>query len=225
VVNVLVLAVASAVSPAILAVVIVVLQRPRPQRLLAAYLVGGMLTSVAIGLAIVRSLNGLDAFSGTSPATDPIVNFTVGGLALIVAYVLATDRDAAVEQRRRERRAGRPARDPWSERVLSRGNAPIAFAVGVVLNLPGAFYLVALKDIAQGQTALGRQVLAIVSFNLIMFVLAELPLLGYSFAPEQTQRRVEQLNAWMASHARQIVIVVATTVGLYLVARGIAGIA
>ena len=224
-VNVLVLAVASAVSPAILAVVIVVLQRPRPQRLLAAYLVGGMLTSVAIGLAIVRSLNGLDAFSGTSPATDPIVNFTVGGLALIVAYVLATDRDAAVEQRRRERRAGRPARDPWSERVLSRGNAPIAFAVGVVLNLPGAFYLVALKDIAQGQTALGRQVLAIVSFNLIMFVLAELPLLGYSFAPEQTQRRVEQLNAWMASHARQIVIVVATTVGLYLVARGIAGIA
>lgn len=223
-VNVLVLAVASAVSPAILAVVIVVLHRPRPQRLLAAYLFGGMLTSILVGLAIVRSLNGLSAFSGSSPAADPIVNFTVGLLALIVAYALATDRDARLEERRRERRADRPARDPWSERVLSRGTAPIAFAVGVALNLPGAFYLVALKDIAQGQDGIGAQLFAIVIFNLIMFVLAEVPLLGYSFAPEETQDRVERLNAWMARHARQIVIVVATTIGLYLVARGLVGV-
>jgi hypothetical protein len=223
-VNVLILAVASAVSPAILAVVIVVLHRPRPQRLLAAYLFGGMLASIAIGIAIVSSLSGLAAFSGSSPAADPIVNFTVGGLALVVAYVLATDRDARLEERRRERKAARPARDPWSQRVLSRGTAPIAFAVGVVLNLPGAFYLVALKDIAQGQQGTGRQLFAIVLFNVIMFALAEAPLLGYSFAPEATQARVEALNGWMARHARQIVVVVATTIGLYLVARGFAGV-
>ncbi len=222
--NVLILAVASAVSPAILAVVIVVLHRPRPQRLLAAYLFGGMLTSIAVGAAIVSSLSGLDALSGSSPAADPIVNFTVGFLALIVAYVLATDRDARLEERRRERKTDRPARDPWSQRVLSRGTAPIAFAVGVVLNLPGAFYLVALKDIAQGQAGFGRQLFAIVVFNLIMFVLAEVPLLGYSFAPQETQAKVEGLNGWMARHARQIVIVVATTVGLYLVARGLLGV-
>ncbi len=223
-VNVLVLAIASAVSPAILAVVIVVLHRPRPQRLLAAYLFGGMLTSIAVGIAIVSSLNGLHALSGPNPAADPIVNFTVGALALIVAYALLTDRDSRLEQLRRERRESRPARDPWSERVLNRGTAPIAFAVGVALNLPGAFYLVALKDIAQGQHGTGRQVLAILVFNLIMFVLAEVPLLGYSFAPETTQQKVEALNDWMASHARQIVIAVATAAGLYLVARGVAGI-
>jgi hypothetical protein len=223
-INVVILAIASAVSPAILAVVIVVLHRPRPQRLLAAYLFGGMLTSILVGTAIVTSLNGLDALSGPSPAADPIVNFTVGLLALIVAYVLATDRDARLEERRRERRVDRPARDPWSERVLSRGTAPIAFAVGVALNLPGAFYLVALKDIAQGQQGAGRQLLAIVVFNLIMFVLAEVPLLGYSFAPEQTQDGVERVNAYLSRHARQIVIAVATTIGLYLVARGLAGV-
>lgn len=169
-VNVLVLAIASAVSPAILAVVIVVLHRPRPQRLLAAYLFGGMLTSIAVGIAIVSSLNGLHVLSGSSPTADPIVNFTVGALALIAAYVLLTDRDARLEQLRRERRESRPARDPWSERVLNRGTAPIAFAVGVA------------------------------------------------------QQKVEALNGWMASHARQIVIAVATTAGLYLVARGVAGI-
>jgi len=224
VVNVLILAIASAVSPTILAVVIVVLHRPRPQRLLAAYLFGGMLTSIAVGMAIVRSLHGLAVLSGPSPAADPIVNFTVGLLALIVAYVLATDRDARLEERRRERRAARPERDPWSQRVLDRGTMPIAFAVGVVLNLPGAFYLVALKDIAQGQQGFGRQLLAVVVFNLIMFVLAEVPLLGYSFAPEETQDRVERLNAWLGRHARQIVIVVATTIGLYLVTRGVVGV-
>src|SRR5262249_1437694 len=115
-------------------------------------------------------------------------------------------------------------RDPWSERVLDRGTAPIAFAVGVVLNLPGAFYLVALKDIAISGHGFGRQLFAIVVFNLIMFVLAEVPLLGYSFAPEETQQKVEALNGWMARHARQIVIAVATAIGLYLVTRGFLGV-
>jgi hypothetical protein len=224
VVNVLVLAFVSAISPAILAVVIVVLSRPNPRLLLLAYLAGGMLASVAIGIAVVVSLNGSNLLSGSSPAADPIVNFTMGALALIVAYVLATDRDASLEQRRRERRASRPPRDPWSERVLSRGTTPIAFAVGVALNLPGAFYLVALKDIAQGQHGTGAQVFAIVLFNLIMFALAEVPLLGYSFAPDATRARVEALNAWMARHARQIVIAVAVLAGTYLIGRGIAGV-
>lgn len=223
-VNVLVLALVSAISPAILAVVIVVLSRPNPRLLLLAYLAGGMLASVAVGCAIVASLNGSNLLSGSSPAADPIVNFTIGALALIVAYVLATDRDARFEQRRRERRASRPPRDPWSERVLSRGTTPIAFAVGVALNLPGAFYLVALKDIAQGQHEVGAQVFAIVLFNLIMFALAEVPLLGYSFAPDATRTRVEALNAWMARHARQIVVAVAVLAGIYLIGRGIAGV-
>jgi hypothetical protein len=68
-VNVLILAVASAVSLAILAVVIVVLRRPQPQRLLAAYLFGGMLTSIAVGIAVVSSLSGLAAFLGIEPSS------------------------------------------------------------------------------------------------------------------------------------------------------------
>ncbi|MGB7588341.1 MAG: GAP family protein [Solirubrobacterales bacterium] len=223
-VNVLVLAVAAAVSPTILAVVIVALHQPSPRRLLLAYLIGGLLISIAVGIALVSSLNELHAVSGSSPAADPAINFTIGALALIVAYVLATDRDARLQERRRSKQAEQPTRDPWSERVLSRGSAPIAFAVGVALNLPGAFYLVALKDIAHGQHGAGAQVFAVVLFNLVMFLFAEVPLLGYSFAPEATQAKVEALNDWMAHHARQLVVVIATTIGLYLIGRGIAGV-
>lgn len=222
--NVLVLAVISAISPAILAVVIVVLSRPNPRRLLLAYLLGGMLASLTVGFAIVLSLSESQLLAGSSPAADPIIDFTVGALALIIAYVLATDRDAHFEERRRERRASRPPRDPWSERVLSRGNVPIAFAVGIALNLPGAFYLVALKDIAKNQHGVGAQVLAILLFNAIMFALAEVPLLGYSIAPDATRVKVEALNDWMAHHARQIVIAVAVLAGLYLIGRGLAGV-
>ena len=101
---------------------------------------------------------------------------------------------------------------------------PVAFAVGVALNLPGAFYLVALKDIAKSQRGIGTQLFAIVIFNLIMFALAEVPLLGYSFAPEATRARVEALNGWMAHHARQMVIAVALLAALYLFGRGIAAV-
>jgi Sap, sulfolipid-1-addressing protein len=225
VINVLVLALASAISPSILAVVIVVLRRPNPRRLLLSYLIGGLSASIAVGIAIVSSLNGLHAVSGSSPIADPLVNFTVGALALLVAYVLATDRDARFAERRGKRRASRPSRDPWSERVLSRGSAPIAFTVGIVLNLPGAFYLVALKDISRNLHGFGGQLFAIVLFNLVMFMLAEVPLLGYSIAPEATRARVEALNAWMAHHARQIVVAVATAAGIYLIARGVIALA
>jgi hypothetical protein len=221
--NVLVLAIGAAISPTILAVVIVVLRRPHPRRLLAAYLFGGLLTSIAVGVAVVTSLNGID-FSEAGPAPGPIVDLTVGALSLVVAFVLATDRDARLADRRRERRVARPARDPWSERVLSHGRAPIAFVVGMVLNLPGAMYLVALKDIAEFEGGFGGQLLAILVFNLVMFALAEVPLLGYSFAPEKTQERVERLNAWMSGHARQIVIAVAAAIGLYLIARGLVAV-
>jgi len=184
-----------------------------------------MAASVAVGLAIVASLKESQLLAGPSPATGPVLDFTIGALALIVAFVLATERDANFEQRRRQHRAARPHRDPWSERVLSRGNVPIAFAVGIALNLPGAFYLVGLKDIAAGQRGIGAQVLAVLVFNLIMFVLAEVPLLGYCLAPEATRARVEQLNAWLAHHARRIVVSVATLAGLYLIGRGIVGVA
>lgn len=222
--NVVILAVASAIAPTIVAVVIVVLRTPRPKRLLGAYLFGGMLTSIAIGIALVSSLNELNLVSGSSPAADPALNFTVGALALLVAFVLATDRDAPLEARRQRRREKRPARDPWSERMMQRGTAPVAFAVGLALNLPGAFYLVALKDIAQGQVGTGAQVFAIVVFNVIMFALAEVPLIGYALAPEKTQAKVEALNDWMSGHARQLVIAIAILAGAYLIGRGIAGV-
>ncbi len=95
-------------------------------------------------------------------------------------------------------------KDPWSRRILARGSLKLTFVLGVALSLPGALYLVALKDIAEANPGTAVSVALVIAYNLIMFSLAEIPLLGYAVAPERTQAIVNEANAWLGDHARQV---------------------
>ena len=64
-------------------------------------------------------------------------------------------------------------------------------------------------------------ILWVVLYNLIMFALAEAPIAGYLFAPEQTRDRVEAFNQWLGGHGRQIAIVLCGMAGAVLVVRGL----
>jgi len=66
-------------------------------------------------------------------------------------------------------------------------------------------------------------VLLIVLFNLIMFLLAEIPWLGLLFAPERTDRLVNRMDAWMSRHSREIAIAVCLFFGIFLIVRGVLG--
>jgi hypothetical protein len=112
-------------------------------------------------------------------------------------------------------------KEPWSARILSRGSVPIVFVAGLAVNVPGAAYLVGLKDIAAGKYSTSAEIALIVGFNLIMFALAEVPLAGLIFAPEATGALVKRFNVWLSSHGRQIAIVLCALLGLFLVVRGI----
>ena len=57
------------------------------------------------------------------------------------------------------------------------------FLAALVINVPGAAYLIALKDIAAGGYGTAVQVVLVLGFNLVMFVLAEVPLVGLWVAP------------------------------------------
>jgi hypothetical protein len=52
---------------------------------------------------------------------------------------------------------------------------PVVFLAALAINLPGAAYLVGLKDIAAAHHPTAVDALLVVAFNLIMFVLAEIP--------------------------------------------------
>jgi hypothetical protein len=201
--QVLLLALDAALYPTLLAAVVILLSQPRRLPLLATYVCGGLTISIAAGLAVIFVLEGSGALdnsrSGLSWTAD----------------------------RRRAARRGRPAdraaveKEPWSQRLLARGSVPIVFIAALALNLPGAAYLIALKDIAAANHSTAVDIVLVVAFNLIMFLLAEIPLLGLIFAPDTTNRRVERVNGWFSANGRRIAVVLCTALGVYLIARGI----
>jgi hypothetical protein len=213
------LALASAVWPTLIAIVLVALASPRPVRLLSFFLAGGLLTTTTLGLAVVFSLESTSLLTGPKASAPPAIDLVVGLLLLLTALVAWR---SGWNKREHE---GSEQRRPWTEQMLARGSGRLAFLVGVLLNLvPGLFAVVGYKDIAQldlgpiGATAL------VVAFNLIMFALVELPLIGYVAAPGWTEEHVRNLNNWLRRHGRAVITLVAAIGGAYLVARGFVGL-
>lgn len=224
------LALDAALYPTLLAAVVILLSQPRPKALLGAYYAGGMVISVGLGLAIVFAAKSSGAFDSPSSGPSWTVDLAVGGLALLAAVALAVRADQRMRERRTQRKAARGKekpkvekddREPWSQRILSRGSVPIVFAAGLAINVPGAAYLIALKDISSYHYSTGVDILLILAFNLIMFMLAEIPLAGLFLAPERTGALVDRMNRWLSSHSRQIAIGLLAVLGVFLVARGV----
>jgi hypothetical protein len=213
-----VLAFASALWPTLVAVVIVALSQENPKRLLLAFLVGGLLTTITVGLVIVFALGS--SIDDTKSTTDPAVDLTVGVLSLAIGFF---------SQRREQRqpltrpKPKQPAHEGPSrtERALARGTL-FAFLLGIVLDIaPSFFYLVALKDLAEANYSNAEVVVLVVGFCLMMFMLIELPLLSYVFAPEKTAVWANQFNAWLHDNARHLITLLAFAVGILLIVRGI----
>jgi hypothetical protein len=216
----LILAFESALYPTLLAVVVILLSLERPVRMLASYLAGGLTVSIGVGIVVVETVGGT-VHSSRAPLSVS-VDLAVGGLALLVAVVLATRADERLRHRRARSPGQKPEREPWTQRILARESTPLVFFAAMAINVPGAAYLVALKDISAGHHSTGTNIALIVVFNLIMFLLAEIPLAGLLLAPERTRTVVTAVNDWLTSHGRALAIAVCATLGAFLIARGIA---
>jgi hypothetical protein len=222
------LALGSAVYPTLLAVVIVILTQPNPRRLLAAYLAGGLLVSLTIGFIVIAGLSSGHVLNGESGRTiNPAVDLVAGLLLLGLLYTLLSGRDQRLAEHRRRKRADRHAqgaKESWSDRLLSRESIALTFLVGIALNLPGALYLVALTQIASADQGTAADVLQILAYNLIMFTWAELPLIGYGVAPDRTETFIKGVHRWLGSHIRQIAIAICGVAATYLTIKGAVGL-
>jgi Sap, sulfolipid-1-addressing protein len=208
------LALASIFWPLLITIVVIVLRTAHPVRLLAAFLAGGLLATIGVGLALVFSFDGSGLLTEDRGIVDPVVNIVVGSLALIAAAVVWQ-----LEARPREPKGG-TRKGGSAERYVE--NARLAFLAGLLLNVvPGLFPFVALKNVAEGDYSAGVDVMLVVVFYLVMFVSVEIPLLSYLVAPEATVRTVQRLNTWLDRNARKIAALVLAAVGLYLLVRGL----
>ena len=224
--SIFVLALAAMFTPTLLAAVTVMMLLPNPKRLMLGYLLGAYTTSITLGLLIVFTLNGTASVSTAQHTLNPIEDIVIGLLALLIAFVLGTDRDAPLQRRRQHRKEAKEAKDggpkeSWPERMLGRGSARVTFVVGMLLTLPGVSYLTALDRIAKLDVGAAETVAIVVAFCLVQQLLLELPLLGYAFRPEWTKDAVARFRVWLGHSGRRMGIRLAMVVGVLLIARGV----
>lgn len=218
--DVFVIAVLAALDAGLLAATVVLLGRPRPARQLAAYLVGCMGFSIGIGLVIVLALHGSNVVKHPDPAVSAVIEIAAGALLLFVAVAVVLGRKAQWRPRRR-RDDDAHKRPSLSERALGNDSLWIAWAAGALYSVPGAYYLAGLALLVKLDQSASIDVVAILGFNLVMFVFLELPLLGFLLAPDRARALTERLNQWMTRHKRTLITLVAGVGGLYLLITGL----
>lgn len=209
-----VLAVLSAFWPTLLLVDILAFQTPKPERVLVAFLAGGLVSTLTIGTLLVVKLQDASFLTRSRTTTDPVVNIVLGCLAFAAAWALA-------------RTGGRTPKHSEAkhstrlERAIRRG-APIAFVAGLIVNIvPGVFPLIAIKDIAELDYTAAASFGVLFAFYLVMFAFIEIPIGGYLFAPARTETRVTEFNAWLGANARRLGVWALLLGGTYLTVRGI----
>lgn len=212
------LAIASAFWPILVVVDLVALRSPRPVPLFAWFLAGGLLTTISEGLVIVFALEGTTVGS-SRPSLGGRANLIGGCVALLAAYLLraraARSQDEWSTGQAPTRKASR------TERMVANGG-PYAFGAGVALNVfPGIFPLIALRTISSLNYGNGAKVLLIVGLYLCTFALIEAPLIGLVVAPARVEPWARGLNSWLDRNGKRIAIDALGVVGLFLLVRGV----
>ncbi len=211
-------------NPTLLAAVTIMMLLPQPKKLITGYLLGAYLTSIGLGMAIAFSLHNSSGVESGKKTLSPVEDLAFGAILVVVGWVLLSGRASEVKERRRRHKEEKHGpgghKESLPERLLGRGSTRITFAVGALLSLPGASYLIALDKIAKLDWPPVSTGLAVIVFCLIQQLLLEAPLIGFYAAPEWTEGAVVRFRAWISRNAVRAGGWVALTLGCLLLVRG-----
>jgi hypothetical protein len=207
-ITVIAMGLAVAVEPFRIGMTALMLSRPRPAVQLLAFLAGGFVMGLSVGLVVLFLLR--PAVVGSPHFTLPNVQIVIGVLALVAAALLLTGVLPA------------PRLSPRTLRFVHGPSLWFAAVAGLGIALPSVDYLAVLALIAASGAAPLHQVSALLMFNVIAFALVEIPLLAYLAAPGPTAQLMTTLNGWIRSRRRREVAALLTGVGVVLVVVGVA---
>jgi Sap, sulfolipid-1-addressing protein len=208
-------------NPTLLAAVTLMLTLSNPRRLLSGYLLGALITSVTCGLLLVFLLPGSSTASTAKHTINPIIDFTLAVLIVLIVIRVGRGRDRrrrAWREHRREKAANKPP--PRWKRALNKGSARDTFIVGILLSFPGASYIAGMDELSKQHISTFATVIAVLVFNLIMFLLLEIPLLAYAISPESTEAGVQRFSDWLTRDRGRIALVGASAIVIFLLVRG-----
>jgi Sap, sulfolipid-1-addressing protein len=220
--NVIFLSFVSVLNPTLIAVTTVMLLLPHPGRLMLGYWLGGMITSITLGLLVVFSLEGSSAASTTKKTLSPLADIVLGGLLLVLALMLARGGHKRLAERRAKRNEGK--KSPKWQRALRKGTARTTFVIGALLTLPGASYLAGLDRLSKLHYSTAATVLVVICFNLVMLILLEGPMIAFVVAPDWTPSAIDRAKAWARTRGRQFAVRGLAVIGGALAVKGIIGL-
>ena len=217
-----VLAVTAALNPKLLALDLLLIENRRPRAMFLCVLLGGMTVALTIGLLDVLTVHA-DAIKSQGKASAG-VDLALGLLLLTVGGLLATGR---VHGRKRSPvPAGnmppeQGKKESWAARVLAEPRLGLAMLVGALVGLPGASYLTALRHLVAGKYSTVTQVIAVVVFVVIEFLLIIIPFAFLELRPEATKALLRRSQDWLLGHAFQLMAGIALALGAYLTVSGL----
>jgi hypothetical protein len=225
------LAFLSALNPKLLALDLLLIENRRPRAMFLCLLLGGMTVALTVGLLDVLVFHA-DALKHQA-TVGAGVDLAVGLLLLAAGALLATGR---VHGRRKvpvpagggppatkeeEEEEEKKKKNGWAQRVLGEPRLGLAMLVGAVIGIPGASYLAALHDLVTGKSSTLIQVIAVVIFVVIDFLLIIIPFAFLELRPEATKARLRHTQDWLLSHALQLMAAIALLLGAYLAISGL----
>ena len=217
-----VLAFTAALNPKLLALDLLLIENKRPRAMFLCVLLGGMTVALTIGLLDVLTVHA-DAISAQGKASAG-VDLALGLLLLIVGGLLATGRLHRRQRTPVPAGAGppdKPKKGSWAQRMLAEPRLGLAMLVGALVGLPGASYIAALHNLVAGKYSTVTQVVAVVVFVVIDFLLIIVPFVFLELRPESTKARLKRTQDWLLGHALQLMIGIALILGAYLTISGL----
>jgi hypothetical protein len=217
------LAFASALNPKLLALDLLLIENRRPRAMFLCLLLGGMTVALAIGLLDVLVFHA-DAIKQQASVSAG-VDLALGVLLLAVGGLVATGRlhgrrNTAVPAG--DRQPDKPEKKGgWAQRVLAEPRLGLAMLVGALIGIPGASYLAALHNLVTGKSSTATQVVAVVIFVLIDFLLIIIPFAFLELRPAATKALLKRSQDWLLAHARQLMATIALILGAYLTVSGL----
>lgn len=221
-ITLLAMAVAVSLEPFRIGMTVLMINRPRPGLQLLAFLAGGFVMGITVGLIVLFILRPA---MGSAHFTLPRVQIVVGVVLLINAVVVATgvfgSRAGGSE------RFGSARFEPLATRarqLLGGRSLWTAGIAGLAIALPSVDYLAVLALIVASGAAASVQVGALLLFNVLAFGFVEIPLICYLVAPDRTRAALSALQDWLRTRRRRAVTILLAVVGGVLLAAGLAGL-
>ena len=219
------LAFVAALNPKLLAVDLLLIENRRPRAMFLCVLLGGLTVGMTIGLLDVLVFHA-DAISSQKTVSAG-VDLALGLVLLAVGALVATGRLHGRRKAPVPAGDGQPdkpekeKKDGWAQRVLAEPRLGLAMVVGALCGIPGGAYLSALHILVTSKSSTANQVVGVILFVLIEFLLIIIPFAFLELRPEATKAALKNAQDWLAGHARQLMAYTALVLGAYLAISGL----